>query len=90
MEPSTAPHATGEGGAGTTQLAGNRAITITAKATTASTVIQIPRRTLRSACVQYDCGVDHSGGAGLVDRSGVHPDAVLLGQPGQPHDERIE
>src|SRR6185503_14982327 len=90
IEPSTAAHETADGGAGTTQLAGKRATTIATKATTASTVIQIPRRTVRSAHVQYDCGVHDARAAGIIDGSRIHANAVLLPKARQPHDELVE
>jgi hypothetical protein len=78
IEPSTLTHETADGGAGTTQLAGKRAITMAAKATTARTVIRTPRRTCSSIHVQDDSGVHEPGAAGTLDRGRVHPDSVLL------------
>src|SRR5579872_1436507 len=84
IEPSTAPQEKAPGEEGMTQLAGSLAITMATKATTARVVIRIPLRTLRSVRAQHEGCVDHPWRAGVLDRSRVHPDPILLGQASQP------
>src|SRR5436190_20169833 len=74
--------------AGMIQAAGMRARRMAAKATAASSAIQIPR--LTSTRMQDDRGVHQPGRIGLFNGGRLHADAVLLGETGEPADQAVE
>src|SRR5256886_15448062 len=74
--------------AGMIQAAGMRARRMAAKATAASSAIQIPR--LTSTRMQDDGGVHQPGRIGLFNGGRLHADAVLLGETGEPADQAVE